>query len=107
MASMWTLIISTFIFYFSFIFLAAYTFEENDKLFSTIVIAATVIFALVMFYALKIEVKTGYYECRKCKNRFSPTYLEGLCAMHIHTTRYLKCPECNKKSWARKVMTKE
>ena len=107
MASMWVLIISTFVFYIGFIGLATYTFEENENLLTTIIIIATVLFAAVMFYAFKIEVSTGYYECRKCKHRFVPTYFEGLRAMHIHTTRYLQCPECNQKSWARKVMTKE
>lgn len=106
MASMWVLVISTALFYIGILVLATSILEEGIML-GTIISLSTAVFVIVMLYAFKIEVKTGYYECRKCKHRFVPTYFEGLFAMHIHTTRYLKCPECNKKSWARKVMTKE
>ena len=38
--------------------------------------------------------------------KFIPNYLVALCAPHMSTTRYLKCPKCNKKSWSKKVMSK-
>jgi DNA-directed RNA polymerase subunit RPC12/RpoP len=59
-----------------------------------------------MFYGLKLEVDAGYYECKKCHHKFVPTYKEVLLSTHMGTTRHLKCPNCNEKSWCKKVMNK-
>ena len=58
-------------------------------------------------FALKIEQKAGYYECQKCGHRYVPTYTAVFMAMHNGRTRYMKCPECNQKSWQKKVISKE
>lgn len=58
-------------------------------------------------FALKIETETGYYECAKCHHKYVPNYSKVYLAMHIGTTRYMKCPECGKHSWQKKAMTKE
>lgn len=57
-------------------------------------------------FALKIEQTAGYYECGKCGNRYVPEYKSVFIATHIGRTRYMKCPECNKRSWNRKVISK-
>ena len=87
------------------IVLACMTLEEGPIL-GTIICASTTIFVIVAFYALKLEVDAGYYECKKCHHRFIPNYLTAMFVPHIHTTRYLKCPNCHSRSWAKKVMTK-
>lgn len=69
-------------------------------------ILAFVILMVGISFALKIETETGYYECQKCHNKYVPKYSEVYFAMHIGTTRYLKCPECGKRSWNKKVMSK-
>lgn len=58
-------------------------------------------------FMLKIEQTAGYYECQKCGNRYIPTYSSVFFAPHINRTRYMKCPECHKKSWQKKVLSKE
>lgn len=58
-------------------------------------------------FALKIEQKAGYYECQKCGHRYVPTYMAVFMAMHNGRKRYMKCPECNQKSWQKKVISKE
>ena len=58
-------------------------------------------------FALRIEQTAGYYECKKCHHRFVPSYKDALFAMHVGTTRYMKCPECGKWSWQKKVLTKD
>lgn len=58
-------------------------------------------------FALKIEQKAGYYECKECGNRYVPKYANVFFAMHLHTTRYMRCPKCGKNSWQKKVLTKE
>ena len=54
----------------------------------------------------KVEQTTGYYECKHCEHRYVPTYKDFNFSMHMGTTRYMKCPKCNKKSWQKKVMSK-
>ena len=106
MVDMWVLLITDVLFYLGILAVACTTLEEGLKL-GLIIAGSTTLFVLVAFYALKLEVDAGYYECKNCHNRFVPTYLQALMAPHMHTTRYLKCPECGKKSWSKKVMKKE
>ena len=70
------------------------------------ILAVTVVFLIPCFYALKLEVSVGAYKCKNCGHEIVPTYKEALNAMHMGTTRYLKCPECNKRTWCKKVMKK-
>lgn len=58
-------------------------------------------------FMLKIEQVADYYECKKCGHRYVPAYKNVFLAMHINRTRYLKCPGCGKKSWQKKVISKE
>jgi len=57
-------------------------------------------------FAIRIEQIAGYYECRKCHHKYVPSYQSVLWAMHINRTRYMRCPECNKWSWNKKVISK-
>lgn len=65
------------------------------------------VFAMGVHFAMKIEQSAGYYECRKCSHRYVPTIAAVYTAPHAWTTRYMKCPSCGKKSWQKKVLTKE
>jgi transcriptional regulator with XRE-family HTH domain/DNA-directed RNA polymerase subunit RPC12/RpoP len=63
-------------------------------------------FSVPCFYALKLEVSIGAYKCKNCGHEIVPTYSEALNAMHMGTTRYLKCPKCGKRTWCKKVLNK-
>ncbi len=64
--------------------------------------------AIVGFcFALKIEQVAGYYECKNCKHKYVPSYKAVNLAPHMGRTRYMKCPECGKKSWQKKVISKD
>ena len=69
-------------------------------------LGACVVFLIPCFYALKLEVSVGAYKCKRCGHEFVPTYSKALNAMHMGTTRYLKCPECHKRSWCKKTIKK-
>lgn len=71
-----------------------------------IVSIATVMLIGVVLFSLKLEQMAGYYECRKCKHKYIPKYSSVFFAMHINRTRYMKCPECQKWSWQKKVLRK-
>ena len=65
------------------------------------------IFLIPCLYALKLEVSVGAYKCKNCGHEIVPTYKQALNAMHKGTTRYLKCPECNKRTWCKKILKKD
>ena len=70
------------------------------------IIGIVVIFLIPCFYALKLEISVGAYKCKNCGHEIVPTYKQALNAMHRGTTRYLKCPECGKRTWCKKVLKK-
>lgn len=57
--------------------------------------------------ALKIEQVAGYYRCKECGHCHVPTFKAVCFATHMGRTRHLKCPKCGKKSWQKKVVSKE
>ncbi len=63
-------------------------------------------FIVAMAFAIRVEQVAGYYECRECGHRYVPSYKSVLFAMHTGRTRYMKCPECGKRSWQKKVVSK-
>ena len=70
------------------------------------ILSLCVVFLIPCFYALKLEVSVGAYKCKNCGYEIVPTYKQALNAMHRGTTRYLKCPKCNKRTWCKKVIKK-
>ena len=58
-------------------------------------------------FAVRIEQIAGYYECKHCHHRYVPSCKAAILAMHMGRTRYMKCPECGKRSWQKKVISKE
>ena len=59
------------------------------------------------FYALRIEQVAGYFACKECGHRYVPTYKAVNMAPQMFGIRYMKCPECGKKSWQKKVLSRE
>lgn len=91
------------LFYLAICTIVAYI-DMKESLRVTILVVTLVIFLIGMFYLLKIEQKAGYYECKKCHHKYVPSYNKVLWAMHYGRTRYMKCPECKKWSWQKKVV---
>ena len=58
-------------------------------------------------FAIRIEQVAGYYQCKHCGHKYVPTYKAVTMAMHMGRTRYMRCPECHKKSWQKKVISKD
>ena len=104
--SMWAIMIVSFIGLLAGIFGAAFLIPEGPWQLVTI-LAVTVVFLIPCFYALKLEVSVGAYRCKNCGHEIVPTYKQVLNAMHRGTTRYLKCPECGKRTWCKKVINKD
>ena len=102
-SSMWAIMIVSMTALVAGIFIARFLVPEGVWQLVTI-LGVCIVFLIPCFYALKLEVSVGAYKCKNCGNEIVPTYTEALNAMHMGTTRYLKCPKCNKRSWCKKVL---
>ena len=87
------------------VFIASYI-EMPALIRVLLIVFGSIVFAIGMHNALKIEQTAGYYECAKCHYKYIPTYKSVFFAMHYGRTRYMKCPKCNEKSWNKKTLTK-
>ena len=85
------------------IILAEY-FIENTILNIVLISIATILFLISCLFMLKIEQIAGFYHCKNCDNKYIPSYKNVLLAPHIFRTRYMRCPECEKKTWQKKVL---
>ena len=103
--SMWASMIVSMTALFAGILIAAFLIPEGIWQIVTI-LGVCVVFLIPCFYALKLEVSVGAYKCKNCGHEIVPSYSEALWAMHRGTTRYLKCPKCNKRTWCKKVLKK-
>ena len=101
--SMWVIMGVSMIALFAGIFIAAFMIPEGVGQVITI-LGICIVFLLPCFYALKLEVSVGAYKCKNCGYEIVPTYSEALWAMHRGTTRHLKCPKCNKRTWCKKII---
>lgn len=70
------------------------------------ILGSCLVFFIPCLYALKLEISVGAYQCQNCGYEITPTYHEAMMALHRGTTRHLQCPNCNKRTWCRKVLKK-
>ena len=89
--------------FFILIFIASFV-EMENWLRLLLIVAGSVIFAFGVGNAVKIEQVAGYYECSDCHHKDVPTYQSVLWAQHMGRTRKMKCPNCGKKTWNKKVL---
>lgn len=101
--AMWVIMIVSMLAMFIGIFITAFLIPEGIwQLVS--VICLLVLFLFPCFYALKLEISVGSYKCKNCGHKIVPTFSQALWAIHKGTTRYLKCPNCKKRTWCKKFI---
>ena len=104
-SAMWVIMIASIIGLLGGLVVAAYLIPKGVWQLVTI-LGICIVFLIPCFYALKLEVSVGAYKCKNCGYEIVPTYMQALNAPHRGTTRYLKCPKCNKRTWCKKVLKK-
>ena len=92
--------------FFALIFIASFV-EMEEWLRITLIMTGFIPFIIMILFAMRIEQKAGYYECEHCHHKYVPTFSSVLWAMHVNRTRYMKCPKCGKRSWQKKVISKD
>ena len=85
---------------------AAYV-EMEEWLRISLILIGLAPLIVTMPFMIKIEQTAGYYVCGKCGHNHIPAYNSVFLAMHYGRTRYMKCPECNHRSWQKKVISKD
>ena len=79
-----------------------------DSVLATLLVTVCVVFLVVSIcFATKLDYETGVYQCRNCGHIFKPTFKAYIWGSHSMTTRYLKCPKCDEKSWCKRIADTE
>ena len=98
--------ILSFVIFFALVIIASYV-QLDEWLRIVLILIGLAPFLIACPFMLKIEQVAGYYECKECGHRYVPTYKAVNLAPHMGRTRYMRCPRCHKKSWNKKVLTKD
>lgn len=72
-----------------------------------IVLSGMVPLLVAIPFLLRIEQVAGFYECQHCHHKYVPRYKSVFAAPHVGRARYMKCPECGKRSLQKKVISKD
>lgn len=67
---------------------------------------AVIVYSLGIGVACVLDKDAGVYECPACGQRFVPTMKEYVAGAHTILRRKLRCPNCGKKSYCRKRLTR-
>ena len=89
------------------IFIGAFAPIEKEWVRLLIVFSGFIPALVGFFFALKIEQIAGYYQCKECGHKYVPTCKAVTLAMHMGRTRKMKCPQCGKVTWQKKVISKK
>lgn len=63
-----------------------------------LVIVAVVNFLFVIIIIAAVDYNLGEYICPNCSKKFKPKFREYVMGAHTMSSRYLRCPECDRKS---------
>lgn len=91
------------IFFLTLIFIASYV-SIPTWLRIVLIVSGLIVFITGVHFCLLIEKDAGFYECPHCHNKYTPTYSQVIWSMHIGRDRHMKCPNCGKKGWNKKVV---
>lgn len=92
-------------FFFGVLFLAVYL-ELPDWARIVLIVGDFLLYLFLIGYLCRIEQIAGYYECPECRYRYVPSFKSVFFAPHMGRTRKMKCPNCKKKTWQKKVIGK-
>lgn len=67
-----------------------------------VIIGMVIMFSGVTLATI-IDYNLGCYECKFCKHRFNPTLKAYIMGPHFFSSRKLKCPNCGKKDYCKKI----
>ena len=72
-----------------------------------LIVIALVVMVGGIAVAAVLEMTSGYFECPKCGNYFTPTKTAYLMGAHTVMYRRLRCPHCGEKSWCHRRLSRK
>ena len=63
--------------------------------------------ALFIIFDLKIFQFAGYWKCKECGHTYNPTLKQSFLAFYFFSKARMRCPNCNKRRWHKKVYHKD
>ena len=85
-------------------FAAAYGDAMPKWLRVAMIVIGSVLFAIGIGWSMRIEQTAGYYECPSCGHRYVPSIKAMYLSPHIGRSRKMRCPECGKRGYHKKVL---
>lgn len=76
--------------------------EHNHTNWWTILVSS-ILFTALLILTCVIYFPNAEFICNKCNKQFKPTVSASIMGMHTTTRRFLRCPHCNQKSWAKET----
>ena len=70
-----------------------------------LLILSIITFVIALAVAILLDYGAGQYECKKCGQKFKPTFRAYVWGAHTITRRYLKCPHCGEKSFCKRRLS--
>lgn len=55
---------------------------------------------------MRLDQRVGYFQCKHCSHIYTPTYFSIVWAWGGLRKKHMRCPKCQKKSWHKRVYTK-
>ena len=66
-------------------------------------LVAGIIMIAVFVWLCFVYFPNAEFICQKCNKQFKPTVGASMMGIHTITRRYLRCPHCNQRSWAKET----
>lgn len=83
---------------------SVFAFLPIDRSF-LLVALSSITFVIALTAAMLLDYGAGVYECKKCGQKFKPTFRAYVFGAHTLTRRYLKCPHCKEKSFCKRRLS--
>ncbi|UCF77982.1 MAG: hypothetical protein JSW03_07660 [Candidatus Eiseniibacteriota bacterium] len=65
------------------------------------IILLLILVGVALYFLVTWHARTTGYGCAKCGHEFNITALTDLISPHVPGKKYLKCPSCHRRTWAR------
>lgn len=89
------------------IFMLAGLLDVEDWVRIVLIVLGFVVLFSGIFMFCELDRQIGYFECKNCGHRFEPTLIAYINGVHTIKKRYLKCPNCGKRTWCTRRMSEK
>ena len=67
------------------------------------ILVSSILLVILFILTCVVYFPNAEFICTKCNTQFKPTVGASMMGIHTISRRYLKCPHCGQKSWAKET----